>query len=122
MIKKQSRTSVRVKRHKRMRHHISGTAVKPRMCVFKSGKHIYVQVIDDTKGHTLASASTLEAEIKSKLKNTSNIEAATMVGEVIAQRAKDKGVTQIVFDRGGFIYHGKVKALADAAREQGLEF
>ncbi|NMA84600.1 MAG: 50S ribosomal protein L18 [Epulopiscium sp.] len=122
MIKKQSRTSVRVKKHQRMRHRITGTAAKPRMCVFKSGKHIYVQVIDDTKGHTLASASTLEADIKSKLKNTSNIEAATLVGEVIAQRAKEKGVNEIVFDRGGFIYHGKIKALADAAREAGLEF
>ncbi|NLL70025.1 MAG: 50S ribosomal protein L18 [Epulopiscium sp.] len=122
MIKKQSRNSVRVKKHQRMRHYITGTSEKPRLCVFKSGKHIYAQVIDDTKGHTLVAASTVEADIKSRVSNTSNVEAATVVGEVIGQRAKEKGIEQVIFDRGGFIYHGKIKALADAAREAGLDF
>ncbi|NLP46528.1 MAG: 50S ribosomal protein L18 [Epulopiscium sp.] len=122
MIKKQSRNSIRIKKHKRMRHYITGTSEKPRLCVFKSDKHMYAQVIDDIQGHTLVAASTLEKDIQSKVKNTSNKEAAALVGEILGQRAKEKGIHQVVFDRGGFVYHGKIKALADAAREAGLDF
>lgn len=122
MIKKQSRSEVRAKKHMKVRKRISGTAERPRLAVFRSNNHMYVQVIDDTAGNTLVSASTLQKEVKDGLEKTNNIEAAAKLGGVIAKRALDKGITTVVFDRGGFIYQGKVKALAEAAREAGLEF
>ncbi len=122
MIKKESRQKIRVKKHNRMRHHISGTAERPRLSVFRSNSHIYAQIIDDTVGNTLVSASTLEKDIKAQLENTDTVDAAAYVGKVIGERAKAKGINTVVFDRGGFIYQGKIAALADAAREAGLEF
>ncbi|MCQ4726885.1 50S ribosomal protein L18 [Anaerotignum faecicola] len=122
MIRKPSRAAARIKRHYRIRNKISGTAAQPRLAVFRSNKHIYAQLIDDVNGHTLAAASTMEADIASKLETTSNIAAATAVGEAIAKKALEKGISEAVFDRGGYVYHGKVKALADAAREAGLQF
>lgn len=122
MISKQSRSKIRVKKHTRMRNNIQGTAERPRLAVFRSELHIYAQIIDDVKGHTLVAASTVEKDIASSLKATSNIEAAKAVGEVIAKKAVAKGINEVVFDRGGFLYHGRVKALADAAREGGLKF
>ena len=117
MITKPSRAAARIKRHYRIRNNINGTAECPRLAVFRSNKHMYAQLIDDAAGNTLAAASTMEAEIASKLEATSNIEAAKAVGEAIAKKAMEKGITEVVFDRGGYVYHGKVKALADAARE-----
>lgn len=122
MIRKPSRAAARTKRHYRIRNKINGTATQPRLAVFRSNQHIYAQVIDDTVGNTLVAASTMESDIASKLENTANIEAAQAVGEAIAKKAIDKGITEVVFDRGGYVYHGKVKALADAAREAGLKF
>ena len=122
MIKKQSRSEVRAKKHMKVRKRLSGTAERPRLAVFRSNSHMYAQVIDDTAGNTLVSASTLQKEVKDGLEKTNNIEAAAKLGGVIAKRALDKGMTTVVFDRGGFIYQGKVKALAEAAREAGLEF
>ncbi len=122
MIKKESRQKIRVKKHNRMRHHISGTAERPRLSVFRSNMHIYAQIIDDTVGNTLVSASTLEKDIKAQLENTDTVDAAALVGKVIGERAKAKGISAVVFDRGGFIYQGKIAALADAAREAGLDF
>ncbi|MCM1254170.1 MAG: 50S ribosomal protein L18 [Clostridium sp.] len=122
MVSKESRQKVRVKKHKRMRNHLSGTAQKPRLAVFRSNNHMYAQIIDDTVGNTLVSASTLEKEIKAELEKTNNVDAAAYLGTVIAKRAVEKGIKTVVFDRGGFIYQGKVAALADAAREAGLEF
>ena len=122
MIKKQSRSEVRAKKHLKVRKRLSGTAERPRLAVFRSNSHMYAQVIDDTAGNTLVSASTLQKEVKDGLEKTNNIEAAAKLGGVIAKRALDKGITTVVFDRGGFIYQGKVKALAEAAREAGLEF
>ncbi len=122
MINKPSRAEGRTKRHYRLRNRISGTAQKPRLAVFRSNKHIYAQIIDDTIGNTLAAASTMESAIKDKLQKTSDIEAAKVVGEAIAKKALDKGINTVVFDRGGFVYHGKIQALADAAREAGLQF
>ncbi len=122
MIKKPSRAEARIKRHYRIRNKVNGTAQQPRLAVFRSNQHIYAQIIDDIAGHTLAAASTMESEISSKLESTSNIEAANAVGEAIAKKAIEKGITEVVFDRGGFVYHGKVKALAEAAREAGLKF
>lgn len=122
MIKKPSRADARAKRHFRIRNNISGTAQKPRLAVFRSNQHIYAQVIDDTEGNTICAASTMESAVKEKLEKTSNVEAAKAVGEAVARKALDKGITTVVFDRGGYIYHGKVKALADAAREAGLQF
>ena len=113
---------MRVIRHERLRRTLSGTAEKPRLCVFKSLKNIYVQVIDDEKGHTLVSASTLEKVLQPELKGGCNIAAAKVIGKTIAERAKAKGINTVVFDRGGHMYHGKVKALAEAAREAGLKF
>jgi large subunit ribosomal protein L18 len=112
---------MRLIRHRRLRRKIFGTPEKPRLAVFRSLNHIYAQLIDDTRGHTLASASTNEAELKKSLSSTSDMEAAKAVGERIAARARDLGITAAVFDRGGHMYHGKVKALADAAREAGLK-
>lgn len=122
MIKKQSRSEVRAKKHLKVRKRISGTPERPRMAVLRSNNHMYVQVIDDVAGHTLVSASTLQGEVKEGLEKTNNIDAAAKLGSVIAKRAIDKGIKTVVFDRGGYIYHGKVKALAEAAREAGLEF
>ncbi len=122
MVNKKSRAQVRVKKHRRMRNHLSGTADRPRLAVFRSNNHMYAQVIDDTIGHTLAAASTLEKDIKASLEKTNNVDAAKELGTVIAKRAMDKGIKTVVFDRGGFIYEGKVKAVAEAAREAGLEF
>ena len=122
MVSKESRTEVRLQKHRRMRNKISGTPERPRLCVFRSNNHMYAQVIDDTVGQTLVSASTLQKEVKADLEKTNNIEAASKLGTVIAQRALEKGINTVVFDRGGFIYQGKVKALAEAAREAGLVF
>ena len=122
MVKKDSRKEVRVKKHKRLRNRFSGTAQRPRLAVFRSNNHIYAQIIDDTVGNTLVSASTAEKAVKAELTKTNNVEAAAYVGTVIAKRALEKGIKTVVFDRGGFIYQGKVQALADAAREAGLEF
>ncbi len=122
MVNKASRKEVRAKKHMRIRNRFSGTAERPRLAVFRSNNHMYAQIIDDTVGNTLVSASTLEKEIKGELEKTNNVDAAAYVGTVIAKRAIEKGIKQVVFDRGGFIYHGKVAALADAAREAGLEF
>ena len=117
-----SKNDARKKRHNRVRKKISGTTEMPRLNVFRSLKHMYVQVIDDNTGVTIVSASTNDKELKSGVKSGNNIEAAKTVGTAIAKRAADKGVKKVVFDRGGYIYHGRVKALADAAREGGLEF
>ena len=122
MVSKESRQKVRAKKHMKIRNRFSGTAERPRLAVFRSNNHVYAQVIDDVAGKTIVSASTLEKDIKAELKNTDDIEAATKSGNVVAKRALDKGIKAVVFDRGGYIYHGKVKALADAAREAGLEF
>jgi len=119
VIKKEAKNVARVRRHERVRTKISGTAERPRLCVFRSNKNIAVQVIDDVAGNTLVAASTLDKEVKTK---ASNIEAAKEVGELIAKRAIKAGIKNVVFDRGGYIYHGKIKALAEAAREAGLEF
>jgi large subunit ribosomal protein L18 len=113
---------LRRRRHYRLRHRLSGTSERPRLAVFRSLKHIYAQVIDDTQGVTLAAASTLEGSLRSDLKTGGDLEAAKTVGRLIAGRAKEKGVHKVVFDRGGFTYHGRVASLADAAREGGLEF
>lgn len=122
MIKKQSRSKVRVKKHLKLRNHISGTAEKPRLSVFRSNNHMYAQIIDDTVGNTLVSASTLQKDVKADLEKTDDVAAAAHLGKVLAERAIAKGISTVVFDRGGFIYQGKVKALADAAREAGLKF
>ena len=122
MVSKKSRSEVRIKKHKRMRNRFSGTAERPRLSVFRSNNHMYAQLIDDTVGNTLVAASTLEKDVKSELKKTNDVEAAAYLGTVIAKKALDKGIKEVVFDRGGFIYQGKIKALAEAAREAGLEF
>ena len=122
MIKKPSRSAARAKRHYRLRNRISGTAEQPRLAVFRSNMHIYAQIIDDTVGNTLCAASTMEADIKAKLEKTNDVEAAKAVGEAVAKKALEKGITTVVFDRGGCVYHGKIQALADAAREAGLKF
>ena len=116
------RAVVRKDKHRRIRNNISGTAAKPRLAVFRSNNHMYAQIIDDTVGNTLTSASTLDKEVSKGLEKTNNVEAATKLGEVVAKKALDQGIKTVVFDRGGFIYAGKIKALADAAREAGLEF
>ena len=122
MINKASRTSVRQKKHVRLRGHLKGTAAKPRLCVFRSNKHMYAQIVDDIKGVTLVSASTLQADVKEGLEYTDTVDAAAKVGAVIGKKAVEAGISEVIFDRGGFIYQGKVKALADAAREAGLKF
>lgn len=122
MVSKKTRSEVRVKKHNRLRNRFAGTADRPRLAVFRSNNHMYAQIIDDSVGNTLVAASTLSADVKSQLEKTNNIEAAAKLGEVIAKKALDKGITNVVFDRGGFIYHGKVQALAEAAREAGLNF
>ena len=122
MINKKSRTEVRLKKHRRVRNRLSGTTERPRLAVFRSNNHMYAQIIDDTVGNTLVSASTTQKDVKAELEKTNNVDAAAHLGTVIAKRALEKGINAVVFDRGGFIYHGKIKALADAAREAGLEF
>jgi large subunit ribosomal protein L18 len=121
MITKGDKNKARLKRHLRVRKKIKGTTERPRLSVFRSAKHIYVQLIDDVQGVTLATASTQDKELKS-IANGGNVEAAKQVGQLVADRAKAKGVTRVVFDRGGYLYHGRIQALADAAREAGLEF
>ena len=118
MVSKKSRSEVRAKKHYRLRNHISGTAERPRLAVFRSNNHMYAQIIDDTVGNTLVSASTLQKDVKAELEKTNNVDAAAYLGKVIAE----KGIKEVVFDRGGFIYQGKIAALAEAAREAGLEF
>ncbi|MBR1692349.1 MAG: 50S ribosomal protein L18 [Lachnospiraceae bacterium] len=122
MVNKESRQKVRIKKHKKIRNRFSGTTERPRLAVFRSNNHMYAQIIDDTVGNTLVAASTLEKDVKAELEKTNNVDAAAYLGTVIAKRALDKGITTVVFDRGGFIYQGKIAALAEAAREAGLEF
>lgn len=120
MITKPNKNDVRKKRHARVRSKLTGTESRPRLNVFRSNKHIYAQLIDDANGVTVASASTLDKDVN--VEGTKNTDAAKLVGELIAKRAVEKGYTEIVFDRGGYLYHGRIKALADAARENGLQF
>ncbi|AGK51908.1 50S ribosomal protein L18 [Bacillus sp. 1NLA3E] len=120
MITKLDKNATRRKRHARVRAKLSGTPARPRLNVFRSNKHIYAQLIDDVNGVTLASASTLDKDFG--LESTGNLEAAQKIGELVAKRAVEKGISSVVFDRGGYLYHGRVQALADAARENGLEF
>ena len=122
MVSKKSKSVIRQTKHRRLRNTLAGTAERPRLAVFRSNNHMYVQVIDDTCGNTLVSASTLDADVKADLAKTNNVEAAAKLGTVIAKKAQEKGIKEVVFDRGGYIYAGKVAALADAAREAGLEF
>ena len=122
MIKKESRSAIRIKKHLRVRNRLSGTAERPRLAVFRSNNHMYAQIIDDTVGNTLVSASTVQKDVKDQLEKTNDVAAAAYLGKVIAQKALDAGIKEVVFDRGGFIYQGKIQALADAAREAGLEF
>lgn len=118
----QERRELRERRHKRIRKKVHGTSERPRLCVYKSLNHIYAQIIDDSKGHTIVSASTLDKELREFSGNKSNINFAKKVGELIAERALQAGITKIVFDRSGYRYHGCIKALAEAAREKGLQF
>ena len=122
MISKVSRAEVRSEKHRRLRRYLNGTAERPRMSVFRSNNHMYVQLIDDVNGRTLLAASTLDKDVKAELEKTNNKEAAAYLGTVIGKKAVEAGIKAVVFDRGGFIYHGKIQALADAAREAGLEF
>ena len=122
MIKKESRSAIRIKKHLRVRNRFSGTAERPRLAVFRSNNPMYAQIIDDTVGNTLVSASTVQKDVKDQLEKTNDVAAAAYLGKVIAQKALDAGIKEVVFDRGGFIYQGKIQALADAAREAGLEF
>lgn len=122
MVSKESRSANRVKKHMKVRNRFSGTPERPRLAVFRSNNHMYAQIIDDTVGNTLAAASTLEKDVKAELEHTNDVAAAAYLGTVIAKRALDKGIKTVVFDRGGFVYQGKIKALAEAAREAGLEF
>ncbi len=123
MPKLKTRREFRARRHKRVRNKIVGTSERPRLCVFRSNNNIYASLIDDTVGKTLFSLSTLNSEIKIKLtSSTGNVESAKVVGQLLAQQAVDKGISNVVFDRGGYLYHGRVKALAEGAREGGLKF
>ena len=122
MVRKESRAKVRENKHRRLRNRISGTTERPRLAVFRSNNHMYAQIIDDTVGNTIAAASTLDKDVKDAVEKTNTVAAAAQVGTVIAKRALEKGITTVVFDRGGYIYQGKVQALADAAREAGLTF
>jgi large subunit ribosomal protein L18 len=122
MDKAKKKRLARQRRHARIRKNMQGTAERPRLCVFRSLRHIYVQVIDDTRQHTLVSASTVDPEVSAEIAGKAKADQAAMVGEVIARRAREAGIEQVVFDRGGYRYHGRVKALADAAREGGLQF
>lgn len=122
MVSKESRSEIRVKKHMKIRNRFSGTAERPRLAVFSSNKNMYVQIIDDVAGKTLVAASTLDQDVKADLEYTDNVAAAASLGTVIAKKALEKGINTVVFDRGGFIYAGKIQALADAAREAGLNF
>lgn len=122
MLKQINRNEKRQKRHGRARQNIYGTPERPRLNVFRSSNHIYAQIIDDTEGNTLVAASTLDSELKDLLKSTETKEAAKAVGELVAKRALEKGIEEVVFDRGGYIYHGRIKELADGARGAGLKF
>lgn len=122
MVNKDSRSDIRVKKHIKLRNRFTGTPERPRLAVFRSNNHMYAQIIDDTVGNTLVAASTLEKDVKAELQKTNDVAAAAYLGTVIAKKALEKGIKAVVFDRGGFIYQGKIKALADAAREAGLEF
>ena len=122
MVSKKSRSEVRVNKHRKLRNRFSGTAERPRLAVFRSNNHMYAQIIDDTVGKTIVSASTVQKEVKAELEKTNNVDAAAYLGTVIAKKAIEQGINTVVFDRGGFIFQGKIKALADAAREAGLEF
>ena len=122
MVSKESRQKVREKKHLKIRNRFSGTPERPRLAVFRSNNHMYAQVIDDAAGHTLVAASTVEKDVRAQLSKTDDVEAARVLGGIIAKRALDKGIESVVFDRGGYIYHGKVAALAEAAREAGLQF
>lgn len=122
MVSKKSRSEVRRKKHMRLRNRFSGTAERPRLAVFRSNNHMYAQIIDDTVGRTLVSASTLQKDVKAELEKTNDVAAAAYLGTVIGKKAVEAGITEVVFDRGGFIYQGKIQALADAAREAGLVF
>ena len=122
MVSKESRTAIRVKKHMRVRNRFQGTAERPRLAVFRSNNHMYAQIIDDVAQTTLVSESTTQKEVKAELEKTNDVAAASYLGTVIAKRALEKGITTVVFDRGGFIYQGKIQALADAAREAGLQF
>ena len=122
MVSKQSRSEIRRKKHYRLRNRFAGTAERPRLAVFRSNNHMYAQIIDDTVGNTLVSASTLEKEIKAELEKTNNVDAAAYLGTVLGKKAVEAGITEVVFDRGGYVYHGRVQALAEAAREAGLKF
>lgn len=119
---KRTRIESRQRRHSRVRRKVNGTSERPRLAVFRSHKHIYVQVIDDSRQHTLAAASSLDPELKTDRSTGATCDASVQVGKLIAKRSLDQGIARVVFDRGGYIYHGRVKALADAAREAGLEF
>ena len=122
MVSKESRQKVREKKHLKIRNRFSGTPERPRLAVYRSNNHMYAQVIDDVAGNTLVAASTVEKDVKAQLSKTNDVEAAKVLGGIIAKRAMDKGINTVVFDRGGYIYHGKVAALAEAAREAGLQF
>ncbi|BDG62236.1 50S ribosomal protein L18 [Caldinitratiruptor microaerophilus] len=122
MLVKVSRNEARKVRHLRIRKKVHGTAERPRLSVFRSHKHMYAQIIDDDRGHTLVAASTLDPEVRQKVQSTGTAEAARVVGEVLAARARAKGIERVVFDRGGYLYHGRVAALAEGARAGGLEF
>lgn len=122
MLKKMDRNVLRQQRHLRIRREMGGLPERPRLSVFRSLKHIYAQIVDDSKGVTLAAASTLDPEIRGAMKDKKKAEAGMLVGELIAKRAQAKGVKQVVFDRGGYLYHGRIKVLADAARKAGLQF
>jgi large subunit ribosomal protein L18 len=122
MITKKSSQAARIKRHRRIRSRLQGTAERPSLAVFRSSRHMYAQVIDDTRGHTLAAASTLDPQLKGEMENLPKIQEAERVGRLIAERAKAAGIQSVVFDRAGYLYHGRVQRLADAAREAGLNF
>jgi large subunit ribosomal protein L18 len=122
MISKPDRKLNRVKRHRRIRRGLIGSTERPRLCVYRSNKHIYCQIVDDSKAQTLVAASTLDPELKGKLPKTWDTESAKSVGSLVAKRALDKGIKAVVFDRGGYIYHGRIAAVAEAARESGLDF
>ena len=122
MVRKESRAEVRMNKHRKIRNRFSGTAERPRLAVFRSNNHMYAQIIDDTVGKTLVAASTTEKAVKAELEKTNDVAAAAYLGTVIAKRALENGISTVVYDRGGFIYQGKIKVLAEAAREAGLEF
>jgi large subunit ribosomal protein L18 len=122
LISKGDKNKARLKRHLRIRKNVTGTAERPRLNIFRSSKHIYAQLIDDVEGVTIAQASTLDPQLKETVENGGNVTAARQVGELVAKRAVEKNIKRVVFDRGGYLYHGRIQALADAAREAGLEF